>query len=57
VAYSYAEEAHAVLAKLGVPMEYHSYPGMRHEVGAAEIKDLSAWLAQKAGTGTTSMLK
>jgi phospholipase/carboxylesterase len=38
-----ARHAHAVLAGLGYPIEWHEYP-MPHAVCEAEIQDVSAWL-------------
>jgi phospholipase/carboxylesterase len=47
IPFSSAVAARAELVKLGVPNEFHSYEGMHHGTGDAEIGDLSAWLASR----------
>ena len=44
-----ATSARATLDKLGVPVAFHTYPGMGHATDAAETHDLSAWLAARSG--------
>lgn len=48
IPYAAAESAKAELARLGVPVTFHAYAGMGHDVGAAETRDLSDWLRQRA---------
>jgi phospholipase/carboxylesterase len=42
-----ATAAKAALARLGVPTTLHLYPGMGHEIGPAETRDLDAWLIER----------
>ena len=44
-----ATAARATLDKLGVPVAFHTYPGMGHATDATEAHDLSAWLAAHSG--------
>ncbi len=47
IPFASATAARAELDRLGVPNEFHDYPGMRHETGDREISDFSAWLAKR----------
>ena len=48
IPFASATAAHAALSKLGVPTVFHAYPGLGHGTDNAEIRDLSAWLTQRA---------
>ena len=50
IAFGTTAAARATLARLGVPTVFHAYPGMSHTIGAAETRDLSAWLSERAAT-------
>ena len=45
IPFAAATAAQAALARLGAPVEFHAYPGMHHEIGETETKDLGLWLA------------
>ena len=45
VPFAVGEAAHALLKKIGVPVEWHSYP-MEHTLALEEVADISAWLAK-----------
>ena len=47
IPFASATAAHATLERLGVPTEFHAYAGMPHGTGAAEIRNLSAWLSAR----------
>ena len=49
IPFTTGKTAHAQLDRLGVPNEFHAYPGMQHETQDREIADLSAWLTTRAG--------
>ena len=48
IPFAAATAARASLAKLGVPTTFHAYPGMGHEIGVEETRDLRAWLAARS---------
>jgi phospholipase/carboxylesterase len=52
-----ATGAQAALAAHGVPTAFHAYPGMRHAVGGAETRDLSAWLGSRLATAPDASAK
>lgn len=43
VPYPVGEAAHTLLKKIGVPVEWHSYP-MEHSLSLEEVSDIRAWL-------------
>ena len=43
VPYAVGEAAHALLKKIGVPVEWHSYP-MEHSLSLEEVNHIRAWL-------------
>lgn len=43
VPYTVGEIAHDLLKKIGVPVEWHSYP-MEHSLSLEEVNDIRAWL-------------
>ena len=45
VPYVVGEAAHALLKKIGVPVEWHAYP-MEHSLSLEEVNHIRAWLMQ-----------
>lgn len=45
VPFAVGEATHTLLKKIGVPVEWHSYP-MEHTLALEEVADISAWLAR-----------
>ena len=43
VPYSVGDIAHSLLKKIGVPVEWHSYP-MEHSLSLEEVNDMRVWL-------------
>jgi phospholipase/carboxylesterase len=54
IPFAAATAARAALDRLGVPVSFHAYPGMRHETGAREIDDLGRWLADRSAVDPAS---
>ena len=50
IPFASATAARASLARLGVPVAFHAYPGMGHATEAAETRDVAAWLAASAAS-------
>lgn len=48
IPFASATAARAELDRLGVPNEFHAYPGMHHETGDREISDLNTWLVARS---------
>jgi len=48
IPFATGKAAHAQLDRLGVPNEFHAYPGMQHETQNREIADLARWLTSRA---------
>ncbi|MBV4459043.1 prolyl oligopeptidase family serine peptidase [Pseudomonas sp. COR58] len=44
VPYHDGTQADALLKRLGYAPQFHAYPGVGHSIGAAELRDLNAWL-------------
>ncbi|MGO4681972.1 alpha/beta hydrolase [Hyphomicrobium sp. 2TAF46] len=49
ISFATGKAAHAQLDRLGVPNEFHAYPGMQHETQDREIADLAVWLTSRNG--------
>ena len=47
IPFAAATAAQAALARLGTPVEFHAYPGMHHEIGETETRDLGLWLTRR----------
>ncbi len=50
IPFATGKAAHTELDRLGVPNEFHAYPGMRHETQDREIADLAGWLTARVGS-------
>ena len=48
IPFAAATAARATLTRLGVPMAFRAYAGMKHETGLAETRDLKAWLKARS---------
>lgn len=48
IPFATGKAAHTQLDRLGVPNEFHAYPGMQHETQDREISDLAEWLTSRA---------
>ncbi|XP_006890637.1 PREDICTED: lysophospholipase-like protein 1 [Elephantulus edwardii] len=47
VLYSWAEETNSVLQSLGVSTQFHSFPGVHHDMSKTELEKLKAWILSK----------
>ncbi|KAM9613250.1 lysophospholipase-like protein 1 [Trichechus inunguis] len=47
VPYSWAEETNSVLRSLGVSTQFHSFPGVHHDLSKTELQKLTSWILNK----------
>ncbi|XP_007935178.2 lysophospholipase-like protein 1 [Orycteropus afer afer] len=47
VLYSWAEETNSMLRSLGVSTQFHSFPGVYHELSKTELEKLKSWVVSK----------